>query len=455
MSFLASLTVVVALLPQAPQGGGQEAGGKAPILTPAERGNLRDKLAKFLLEEATYNTSTGKEREKASKLREKAKDSFEDDWKKAEKKGNLMGSMADLRAVFENCFLLKQPSISLGQLRAEKNKTTQIEYSFFLPKNYKSTTPSRAIWVLPGTASPTETSTWAKAPEYFGATWDKSASLADSLFLVGVPHPALELDPLPDFGRESGEAEEQRRIDWMWQTLAELMIPYNVDRNRVFLDCGRGACGFGLRFMTMYPDRFAGAVLRAPVEVGDLRLGSLLGIPILLMRTPATAAAVDALKKRLDEATPGTTTVMDATDEYPHHGCTQQIEAWLADKKRNAMPSKVVIEPNHDKYNRAYWADIDIADSLVTTKGDKRPRLECVADRAANRITVKTVGIERFTLFLNDDLVDLDKEFTVVVNDKAVTEKKTRSFRDLKDRVVVRLDWEFLFPVAFTTTVPK
>ncbi len=86
---------------------------------------------------------------------------------------------------------------------------------------------------------------------------------------------------------------------------------------------------------------------------------------------------------------------------------------------------------------------------------EKRARLECVVERGANRITVKAIGVEKFTLFLNDDLVDLDKEFTVVVNEKAFTEKRTRSFKDLRERVLTRSDWEFLFPVAVTTAVPK
>ena len=69
---------------------------------------------------------------------------------------------------------------------------------------------------------------------------------------------------------------------------------------------------------------------------------------------------------------------------------------------------------------------------------------------------VKAVGIERFTLFLNDDLVDLDKEITFVVNDKATVEpKKTRSFRDMQERLLLRRDWEYIFPVVYHTTVPK
>ena len=81
--------------------------------------------------------------------------------------------------------------------------------------------------------------------------------------------------------------------------------------------------------------------------------------------------------------------------------------------------------------------------------------VEVDADRANNRIVVKARGVEQFVLFLNDDLVDLDKEFTVVVNDKAFVEKKVRSFRDMVERMVVRRDWDYLFPVMYATTVPK
>ena len=67
---------------------------------------------------------------------------------------------------------------------------------------------------------------------------------------------------------------------------------------------------------------------------------------------------------------------------------------------------------------------------------------------------VSARGVENFTLLLNDDLVDLDKEFTVVVNDKAVTEKRTRDMRGMQERLVQRRDWDFLFPVQYESTVP-
>lgn len=460
MTVLVSLALLCSLSPQGtpaapstPQEGAQAA--KAPLLTAAEQASLRDKLANYLRDDGAYNRASGKERDKASTAREKTKEKLDEELKKIEKKGNVLGSMADLRAIFEGCFLVKPPTVSLGQLRHETIKEEQLAYSFFLPKAYKATTPCRTIVLVPGTTAPDKASDWVKPADWFTATWEKSASSNDTIFHVCSIPAGLEMDPIPDYSREGADAEEDRRNRAVFMTFGEVMANYNVDRPHVFLDCGRGACGYGLRLMTLFPDRFAAAVLRHPVEVDDIRLGSLTGIPILLVRTGATAAVVDALQKRLEEISPGKITVFDAADEYPFKGATPTIEKWLQDKRRNMVPPRVVIEPNHDRFNRAYWADIDTADSLLTVSPDKKPRLEVTADRSANRITVKAVGVERFTLFLNDDLLDLDKEFTVQVNEKAVTEKRTRSFRDLRDRVIGRNDWECLFPVHFSTTVPK
>ena len=459
MSFLAAITLFAVSLPAlpAPQGAPQEAtaAAKPPVLSPTEQAALRDKLTKFLADDASHMLASGKDREKTGRAREKSKDAFDAEWKKHEKKGNLLASMADLRAVFDNCFQLKPAAVPLAALRKETLKDDGLDYSFYLPKAYKADKPHRTVLVVPGSLAADANGKWTKALDHFNAVWDKSPLQADTIFhVVHVPEGA-ELDATPDYNREGAEEEDKKRNKVVFGTFGEVMRNYNLDRNRVFLDFGRGACGFGLRFATLFPDRFAGAILRQPSAVDDLRLGSLLGMPVLLLRTPATAATVDALKARLDAASPNTTTVIDATDAYPHRGASAEIEAWIGKQRRNMTPTRVVIEPNHDMFNRAYWAKIDTAESLLTTAADKRPRLEVQADRAGNRITVKAVGVERFTLHLNDDLVDLDKEFTVIVNDKAMVEKRTRSFRELRDGVEVRYDWEFLFPAKFSTGVTK
>ena len=461
MSILASLAVLT-LLSQAPPSNGQvgtNQDGRPPLLTPAEQLVLRDKVAEFIKCNDAYDRATApKDREKTARFREKAKEAAEKEWDKMQKRGNLLGSMADLRAIYENCFLLERPEFSPGNLRSEKikadNKADATEFSFFLPKTYKADKPMRTVIVLPGTAA-AGAPAWAKPADYFAAVWDKTTALNDTIFQICHAPSGLEFDPVPDFSREGQAEEEDRRIKAVWSGLAPVMNAYNVDRPRVFLDCGRATCGFGVRFVSIFPDRFAGLILRQPVDVPDIRLGSLLGIPVLMLQTAATAGEVAALKGRLEAITPDSVTVVEATDEYPHKGASAQIEAWMQKQHRKIAPKKIVIESNHDRFHRSYWAEMDRVEPLSTAGPEDKPRLEVEADRATNRITVKTQGVDSFFLYLNDDLVDLDKEFTVVINDKASTEKRTRNPGEMLDRLLKRRDWEYIFPVLYHATVPK
>lgn len=456
MALLASLALLVAVSPQTPtpQGGASA----QPLLNATEQGNLRDKLMKFLADDAASRVASDKEYDKIARNRTKTKDAFDAEWKKYEKKGNLLASMADLRAIFDNCLTVKgPPSGAVGNLKkmTVKDPTdTVLEYAVSLPKTYKADKAWRTVIVLPGTAA-AGAPAWSKTADYFTATWDKSTAQTDSIFLLPQQPDNLEFDPVPDYSRDGAEAEEGRRHSLLLTPLNEVMHSAAVDRSRVFLDCGRGTSGFGLRTATLFPDRFAGVVLRDPIAVDDIRVGSLHDMPILLLKSAGNAAVVDALKTRLEGVSKDTVTVLDTTDEYPHKASTAAIEGWMAKQRRSMTPKSVVLEPNHDRFNRAYWVKIDTADSVVTTAGDKKPRLEVHADRAANRITVKAIGVERFTLLLNDDLVDLDKDYTLVVNDKAITEKKSRSLRETWEVVQGRFDWDWLFTTRTQTTVPK
>ncbi|MEQ1634637.1 MAG: hypothetical protein ABL997_19825, partial [Planctomycetota bacterium] len=55
---------------------------------------------------------------------------------------------------------------------------------------------------------------------------------------------------------------------------------------------------------------------------------------------------------------------------------------------------------------------------------------------------------------LNDSLVDLDKPVTIVVNEKAITEKRSRDFTSMLRRMLLKYDTQFLFPVEFRVNVP-
>lgn len=458
MAFLASLALMslVVTVPQDPAPAAQE---RPALLTPAEHASLRDKLVKYLEADEAYTRAEGvKDRERANKVREKTKDSFQKEWETRNKKGNLLASMADLRAIYENCFAVPAPKFTPGTLKKDKLKETALESALYLPKTYKADKAMRTLLVLPGTTTAEQTNTWVDGDRWFEAVWDKTTVLADTIVHVShIPSGTngIEMDPAPDFSREGQDAQEGKRIEAVFSTFGATMAAVNVDRARVFLDCARGNCAFGLRFVSMFPDRFAGIVLRHPTAVDELRLGSLLGMPVLLIKSPANAAVVDALKARLEQNSPGCATVVDATDEYPHKAAAPAIEAWMGKQRRTMYPPRVVIEPNHDRFNRAYWVRMGPMNPLHTSPADQKPRIEVQADRSTNRIVVSARGVENFTLLLNDDLVDLDKEFTVVVNDKAVTEKRTRDMRGMQDRLVQRRDWDFLFPVQYESTVPK
>ena len=446
--FLALTLSLLSLAPQKPAEASQ--GGEKVILSARDQKSLGDKLRKYLDAEIAYDQAEGKAREKAAKARRKNKQKFETDWKKAEDKG-AMRSMGDLRAIFYNCFTNSKPDHGNGRMYARKVKDRPWEYGIFVPKKYSVKTPWTTLLVLPDGKG----GTWTKPADYFTKVWEKTEPMASCIVHIPLLPQGLEMDQVPDYSREGAEQEEDRRLGAVFGSFGYTINNYNVARSQVFLDCGRETCGYGTRLATVFPERFAGLILRDPIEVDDIRIGSLMNLPVLLLKTKDNAAKVAAFQKRFDEKCPGMVTVLDAKGAYPHLESAADIAEWMKDKKRNMSPAKVVLEPNHDRFNRAYWVDILRADSLQATAADEKPRMEVTADREANRITIDCRGVERFELLLNDDLLDLDKEFTIVVNGKAIKETRGRSFLDMKNRMIERNDWGYLFSVRYVTSVPK
>ena len=342
MFVAATLSLLPILIPQnpgsgAPAGGAQDANASSkqePLLSERDQGNLRKRLREYLAAETEYDEATGvRDREKTGKAREKARVAFEKEWDRFSKKGDLLASMPDLRAMFFNCFKRAKPRHSLGQLHARSDKREGLDWSFFVPKTYREANPLQTLLVLPGTTSADEPAKWTKTKDYFGQVWDKSPLVENTIFHLPQIPAGLEMDPVPDYSREGAGVEEDRRHKTVLLTFGEIMRNYNVDRSRVFLDSGRGTCGYALRMASLFPDRFAGIILRAPIAIDDIRVGSLLGLPILMLRTEATGDVIDGLKQRIEEVSPGTVTVIDAKGAYPHKESGEDIIGWLQDKK--------------------------------------------------------------------------------------------------------------------------
>ncbi|MFK7740967.1 MAG: hypothetical protein AB8H80_11650 [Planctomycetota bacterium] len=448
MFVAATMSLLFAVAPQGAGSGGNQS--DPAVLSAGEHKKLQDNLRKYLDAEREYDFAEGiRGREKAAKARTKAKEKFEKIWRKADDKGAL-ASVTDLRTIFHNCFLRERPKHSYARLRVEK-LDEGMSYALWAPKEYSVKKTFPLLLTLPSRVG----DAWMTPEEYFKATWQGTEQLNGKLLHMPVIPDELELDPVPDYSREGAKKEEGSRNRIVLGTLGYLLKNYTVERSKVFLDCGRGSSGYGLRLATLFPDRFTGVILRDAIEVDDIRIGSLHGMPILMLETDQNSKVVRDLEKRIEAKCPGTVTVLKAQGEYPHLESAPDIGTWLADKERNMTPQKVVLEPNHDSFKKSYWVDIVVAESLQRTGPDEKPRLVATADRESNRITIECQSVERFELLLNDAIVDLDKEFTLVINGKAVTAQRNRSFNDMKDRVVTRNDWDYLFPVRYRTSVPK
>ncbi len=452
---LTFLAPTPAPLPQDPQGEEQT------ILDKSSLNSLNKKLRDYLTAQAVYNQAEeARDREKAAKKREDAKDKFRKDWDNKSKKGNLLASMPDLRAIYTNCFALDRPKKSGGtthKMEVEFSETTKFEYAIRIPRKYKPSDPTRTVILLPGLKDPKATSSWIEPRAYLDQAFPKkSAALENTIFHVPLLPEGLDMDPAPDFSRDGQEAREDQRIGSIFGSFGQTMATLNVDRPRVFLDCGRGNSAFGLRFVSMFPDRFAGIILRDPTAIEDIRLGSLSGLQVAMIKTADNGAVVDALKGKLEEITPDCVTVIEAKGDYPFGGNADELDAWMSKHRRNMTPKKVIIEPNHDRFNRAYWARIERMNPVHGVAASDRPRFEVTADKESNRIEVKTQGVESFSLLLNDDLVNLDKEFTVVINGNATTERTGGvTAAGCSAACSTAADWDFLFPVQYAATVPK
>ncbi len=86
---------------------------------------------------------------------------------------------------------------------------------------------------------------------------------------------------------------------------------------------------------------------------------------------------------------------------------------WMSQFTRNPLPGKVVWKQDDVTCSQCYW--------LAVPDGEKKARTLVVADRNGQTIALSGVsGIERITVLLNDDMVDLDKAVRITRKNKTL-----------------------------------
>ncbi len=210
--------------------------------------------------------------------------------------------------------------------------------------------------------------------------------------------------------------------------IREILRSYPIDTDRVHLS-GASMGGYGTCFIgCLEADRFASlGVLAAGYSEGNAKPGNLMHLPITVHIGEQDVesdhiGSSRALEKQLDalvKQEPGLYAYHYR--EYPGVGHQLPAEAydaafrWGAQYRREPNVPHVVWEPfTHDRYpthkHYFYWLAID----------SPRTGMRLDGKILGNSIEVRTRQVSRFSVMLNDSLVDLGRSVTVSVDGRSV-----------------------------------
>lgn len=452
MAARASLCTLLVLLPALPAQTEQDK-LLTPSLSKSDLSSLNRKVAEWIqaevaLQNMPENLSARRKSAMSAKMR-KARDDFMKVYESKFKKGHPLGNVGNALSIFDGVFEYERQSSS-GAVKALKDVKPQTY--FLAPRRYNYKESYRVVLQLPSLDE--SGSKWVRPRDYMEAAWAASALKDETLVALPQLTAGNDYDGPADLTTDQGTRLELNRIQESLVPLGYVMRQYNVNRRQIFLDCGKGSCGFGLRLATYFPTRFAGIILRHPTEVKNLRLENILTIPMLLVSNAATKATCDKIKETmtgLDQA--AVVTIVDDPGDLTK--LQPQIDEFCKKHQRPHFPSKLALVPNHDRFNQVHWAQIITAEPLDSVNEQDRPTLKIRADREKNQIIIDAQSVSQVGVYLNDLLVDLDKEVTFVINGKETEKLKfERNPTLMLETVMRRFDATQVFSVYHRFDIP-
>ena len=194
---------------------------------------------------------------------------------------------------------------------------------------------------------------------------------------------------------------------------------FSIDAGRVYLQ-GVGATCRAVQSLASrhIPDRIAAIVLREPrlalITENSRRFST-------LVIQGAQGRAVGEVYRSLDDR--NATLPLDASADAG-------LVAWIEDYGGRELPAAGTFETLLETGNRAGETWTGTLDIVSVGERGRPTRVSARYDRAANRVSVDSVNLAEFRLFLNDELVDLDRNVTIVVNGRKQVDR--RFGRDLR-----------------------
>jgi hypothetical protein len=251
---------------------------------------------------------------------------------------------------------------------------------------------------------------------------------------------ALDLGKNPQSWGLFGSANEPGGAYSITTALSLVQREFSVDCNRRFLvGSGKGFAAVET-IAASYPQVFAGVLGIGDVSVADAgNLENFRSLPSLFLKGAEGAKAIEAKLGDFGYAN---------CRLEPEGGAAQAWE-WMGKNPRNAYPMHLTFVPKRDTARFMHWV------SLEGFQSAENPRIEAKADRATNAITVEAQKISDLIVYLNDELVDLDKPVKFVINGTTHERTVERSAPEMIMNQFYGGDWGRVFSASVTLDIPS
>lgn len=231
-----------------------------------------------------------------------------------------------------------------------------------------------------------------------------------------------------------------------------------VNPDKVYV-MGYSAGGDGVwRLAPRMADTWAAASMMAG-HPGSVRLENLRNVPFMVW-CGAEDAAYDRNKLCASRISELDSLRMDDERGYIHEGHIVEGKGhwmdqadtvavgWMAQYRRNPYPEKIVWRQEEVAKARFYWVSIDPAEA----EQGKELRLS-IKD---NAVSIERCDYERLTIWLNDNLADLDKPVTVRLGKKRLFKGRVkRSRENMEESLRQSNDARYAFPAKITIEVKR
>lgn len=245
----------------------------------------------------------------------------------------------------------------------------------------------------------------------------------------------------------------RKGLDQLFENLIKACVVFEgVNPNKVYL-MGYSAGGDGVwRMAPRMADRWAAAAMMAG-HPGNASQANLMNLPFTIWmgendsayQRNRLAKEKGALLDSLATANPGKyihyTNILKGKGHWMD-GADADAIGWMSQYRRNPYPKRVIWRQEEVVREHFYW--------LSAPKEELAAGQTVEASIEGNTIDISRCDYSKLTIYLNDNMVDLDKKVTVRYKGKKVAKKKLkRTIANIYKSLLLHGDRSYAFPCAF------